>query len=127
MNDNREIFEVPGVLVTFENQSSMTEVTSIWKDTKMYLLKKNTNKRLIRHIQKLMGIPCQEAVECDICSRWQHRKCGNMGKFFFHWNISSNVQNLPYPEMTLHLLILQLLSTVIKKNNSNIKSQLINY
>jgi hypothetical protein len=41
--------------------------------------------------------PCQEAVECDICSRWQHRKCGNMGKFFFHWNISSNVQNLPYP------------------------------
>jgi hypothetical protein len=46
--------------------------------------------------------PRQKAVECDICSRWQHR---NMGKFFFHWNISSNVQNLPYPEMTLHLLI----------------------
>jgi hypothetical protein len=21
----------------------------------------------------------QEAVECDICSRWHHRKCGNMG------------------------------------------------
>jgi hypothetical protein len=41
------------ILVTFKNKSSMTKVTSVswitaWKDTKMYLLKKNTNKRLMR-------------------------------------------------------------------------------
>ena len=38
---------------------SMTKVASAswitaWKDTKMYLMKKNTNKRLVWHIQKLM-------------------------------------------------------------------------
>ncbi|XP_071172175.1 uncharacterized protein [Mytilus edulis] len=23
--------------------------------------------------------PRQEAIECDVCSKWQHRKCGNIG------------------------------------------------
>jgi hypothetical protein len=42
-----------------------------------------------------------------------YEKCGNMGKFFFHWNISSNVSNLPYPEMSLHLLICIHVSKII--------------
>jgi hypothetical protein len=36
--------------------------------------------------------PYQEAVECDICSRWHHRKCGNMGYVQYNYDVSTSLQ-----------------------------------
>ena len=34
----------------------------------------------------------QEAVECDICSRWHHRKCGNMVYVQYNYDAGTSLQ-----------------------------------
>ena len=36
--------------------------------------------------------PRQEAVECDICSRWHHRKWGNMGWVQYNYDAGTSLQ-----------------------------------
>jgi hypothetical protein len=36
--------------------------------------------------------PRQEAVECDICSRWHHRKCENMGYVQYNYDADTSLQ-----------------------------------
>jgi hypothetical protein len=36
--------------------------------------------------------PCQEAAECDICSRWHHRRCGNMGYAQYNYDAGTSLQ-----------------------------------
>jgi hypothetical protein len=31
-------------------------------------------------------------VECDICSRWHHRKCGNMGYVQYNYDAGTSLQ-----------------------------------
>jgi hypothetical protein len=84
------------ILVTFENQSSMTKVTSAswitaWKETKMYLLKKNTNKRLCKmsEIHEIGGVRHQIYQRIIFCG--QHA-----GINLNSWTLDKLLFNKPY-------------------------------